>query len=625
MVKIKENDDQSFQAKFSQELGECGIDFFADEWRFVINDISPADNDVVFSWPKLTKPLEEVKPQNQYGDVLRRVAACLIIGVDGLKYSPLTAKQKIIWLRRFCLNLVVHGFERLELLTTKKAQELFFISCADGAEGKHNGRSTVQDRMALVSQLFRLQPYLGDGLREEPFPKKFRRKNTALLKDSFPWEAPPEPVSIFLIKISMQFIEDYGTDLVKIRTKYAQEVERLKSSGVKSRKLIAKEAYSAISNEALLSADRHSELLDSYDLHNSFHLAILIKHLQTACFVVITFTCGPRVSEVRRAKSDSLRYEMGVAGELVPFYYAQRSKKRYSQFGRSNELSLSGDDLPWVLSPAAAKAFSVLERLSEPARAKCGIDNLWLTMTGRALWPINGLNNHTVASNCTLNGRLRSFANFIDLSRKTGWSGTLHTHMGRKNLARFIAKRDRSVLEDLAVQYSHTSAYSVDVNYSRPDSEFRRLIKEELNREMEAVASELVGLPPEKLYIASKEGGEDRPIAKFAGKIITAVDVKVMLARGTILVPCQWGVCMYRQETSACEGAKTEPNPINRSPETCFTCSNFISTPKHQLWWSDFKKDSELLLKQSNLPEQTRLILQSRLDSAIVILKAIGE
>lgn len=625
MIIIKEHDDQRFLAQFSHDLSEFGICFDADEWRFVISATSPADSDIVFSWPKLILPLEEVRPKNQYGDVLRRVAACLIIGVDGLKYSPRTVKQKIIWLRRFCLNLVAHGFERLELLTAKKVQELFFISCADGAAGKRNGRSTVQDRMALVSQLFRLQPYLGDGLREDPFPKKFRRKNTTLLDDSLPWEAPPEPVSIFLIKVSMQFIEDFGNDLVNVRSKYAQEVERLRSAGIKNRKVIAKKAYSAICNEALLNGERHSELLNAYDLKNSFHLAILVKHLQTACFVVITFTCGPRVSEVRRAKSDSLRYEMGVTGELVPFYYAPRSKRRYSQYGQSNGLSLNGDDLPWVLSPAAANAFSILERLSEPARIKSGIDNLWLTMTGRALWPINGINNHTVASNCTLNGRLRSFANFIDLSGKTGWSGSLHTHMGRKNLARFIAKRDRSVLEDLAVQYSHTSAYSVDVNYSRPDSEFRRLIKEELSMEMESVARELVGLSPEKIYIASKGGKEERPITKLAGKIVTAVDVKVMLARGTVLVPCQWGVCMYRQETSACMGTRTEPNPINRSPEICFTCSNFISTPKHKLWWDDFRKDSEMLLKQSNLPEQTRLIVQSRLDSAIVILKTIGD
>lgn len=599
------------------------VDFYADEWRFVNGSSSVADDDVVFLWPDLVKELQQAPHKNQYGETLRKIAGCLILGIDSCKYAPCTVKRKVIWLRRFFLVLLEHGFESLALITTKRLQELFLVSSTNRTTGKLNCRATVHDRMATVSQLFRLQLFLTDSLREDPFPKLFRRKNIASLKLSSPWEAPPEPVSIYLLKVAMQFIDELGSDLVSVRSKYAQAVDEAKLSGVKNRRAIAQYAYSAISSERFLSSEARSELVRGYDLKNSFHLAVLVKHLETACFIVITFTCGPRVSEVRRATSSSIKSEIGTSGEDVAFYYAKRSKKRYPQATRSPE-SPDGDDFPWVLSPAAANAFHILERLSKPAREKSGIDNLWLTMTGRALWPINAVNNHTIASNCAINGRMRSFALFIDLAGKTGWCGSLHTHMGRKSLARFIAKRDRSVLEDLAVQYSHTSAYSVDVHYSRPDSEFRRLVKEELRCEMESVATELVGLPPSVVFLANKEVEKTKTASNFFGQFITAADVKVMLARGTVLVPCQWGVCMYRQETSACMGSKSEPNPVNRSPEVCARCSNFISTPKHKIWWENFREDSAHLLRQSNLPAQTRLLLLSRVKDAEEILNVIG-
>jgi len=74
------------------------------------------------------------------------------------------------------------------------------------------------------------------------------------------------------------------------------------------------------------------------------------------------------------------------------------------------------------------------------------------------------------------------------------------TSRGRKACARFIAKRDRAALADLAIQFGHLSPHVTDACYGQPDSEYRRLIDEELAAQMQEVATELAGLDAAASY-----------------------------------------------------------------------------------------------------------------------------
>jgi hypothetical protein len=195
--------------------------------------------------------------------------------------------------------------------------------------------------------------------------------------------------------------------------------------------------------------------------------------------------------------------------------------------------------------------------------------------------------------------------------------------MGRKHLARFIAKRDRSALGDLAQHYSHLNAESIDVSYARPDSEFRRMVKEELASEMAQVAADLLGTKSESVYCHDTEKNEGR-IGTFLGELKSSRDAKLLLASGSLLIPCQWGLCLYKQETSACDGTVVKPNPANRTPEICSACSNFMATPKHSLWWEEHKMDSLRVLMEVDLPTQTKELMNKRLVMADNVLKIIG-
>jgi len=210
------------------------------------------------------------------------------------------------------------------------------------------------------------------------------------------------------------------------------------------------------------------------------------------------------------------------------------------------------------------------------------------------------------------------------LTALDGWKFKLHSHMGRKHFARFVVKRDRGALGDLAIQYSHATAVSVDISYAMPDGEFKRLVYEELAEAMDSVVEDLSGLSESQVYSASMADGSSR-IQKFLGRVLRDSDVKRLLAAGTKLIPCQWGYCLYDEKSSACQGGRELPNPINRSPDICSSCSNFHATPVHYLWWEEYRQDSLRVLSWSGMPEQVVKVVKARLDKAVEVLDVIAK
>lgn len=606
-------------------LGSRGIDYFADEWVFIYRiERSVADKPVVFSWPLLLKGfLQSNAHVNGFPDVLKKIAACFLLGLGGISYAPSTSKTQIIWVRNFLLHLNAEGHYRLSTITARQIQSAFNRYHKNGMSGELNTAATVKQRMGIVSKIYRLGRYIDDGLIEDPFPEKYRKRISVGLKLSLKWEAPPEPVCLMLLRESISFVELMAEDIIRIFIKYTVGVDAALGGTSYVKKKVSIAARKFISDESFSNSEAANKFIIGLNATKPQDIAFLLRHLLSACFVIISYTSGARVSEVRRAGMGSIKRVEHIEGREYPYYFAPRSKKRFDAYQNASNGG-EDEDHPWILSPAAEGAFKILERVSEPARLKSGHNNLWLVTTGNALWPFSPTKGYVVVSGSTINKRLNDFGIFIGLESKTGWSGKLHSHMGRKHFARFVAKRDRTALGDLAVQYSHTSAFSVDISYASPDSEFRRLVREELNVEMESIASELAGLSPDDIYLSpgAKIGG--RSVGKFVGQFRTSKEVKILLARGTTLVPCQWGVCMYRQETSACKGSRLEPNPAVKSPVVCKGCANFFATPKHYLWWENYKQDSVRLLRQSNISLQAKLILESRLAEAEEVLSDIG-
>ena len=114
-------------------------------------------------------------------------------------------------------------------------------------------------------------------------------------------------------------------------------------------------------------------------------------------------------------------------------------------------------------------------------------------------------------------------------------------------------------------------------------------------------------------------------VTQFLGEMRSALDVRRLLASGVRLVPCDWGMCIYRQETSLCEGTRDGPSAERRSPNVCRKCLNFVAPARHLPFWRRRIGDCRRVLSHRDLPQQTKSLVQERLAEALDVLTKIQQ
>lgn len=603
-----------------REITEINSEWWADDkWSFVLSPGKElVEKPVTIDFEKICLSIGGLENSIVMND-LKQLAVCWIGGLDGRRKSaPATVLNKIRIIARFYRGVSKEGVERLCLLTQKKVEEILFNHILSDTKNLR----TVSFVCSVIRDLYLFKDWLVDGLPKDPFTLTIRGRLLSGLHNGDRWNAPDEPSSLLLLAKALEIIDSLpGLVLPRLRL-YAQYVAEANKIGLDSKKRVSNYVLNKFSKMIAVGIDgldRERQFYNGLDLNRPADLALLVKRLQDACFVVLTYTSGFRVSELRRMTSKSLIWREHINGDRYPYLVARRSKKRYSAYDNSSGGTL--DSNPWVISPGGVKAFAVLVELSALVRDRSGVDNVWACYAGNGLWPLrSSVKRVSVPSGGVFNSRLNKFAIFVGLTDASGWKYRLHSHMGRKHFARYIVKRDRSGLGALALQYSHASAVSVDVSYAMPDAEFRRLIQDELATAMDSVVQELAGQDPERIYYSNKSG---RSVQRFMGSFVKEKDAKRLIATGTLLIPCQWGYCDYEKTQSSCSGGEL-PNPVRRTPEVCSSCPNFIATSVHEQWWREYLNDSERVLKLSSIPKQTVELLKARAEKAREVLSFIG-
>lgn len=601
-------------ADSTEPLSRFNINYEDDLWVLNRNGTIEADKPTRLDWPKLFRGYRNtLKLNSSYRELLKKFAEGMILG-EGGSFSPETIRLKIIFLLKLFAQMQAQGYKHISLMDSSSIVRILEVNSKSGKGVK---KRTLSGWVTTINQLYQMKLYTKVCFTGPPISKKEISRLQAHLQDQGYWEAPPEPVGVYLLRESISFLEDHANNILDLYESYISAVENALSQGINTRKRVSRYVSRLVGTSEFGNLLQDIPLCDGWRAE-AISVTTLISHISAACFIIITFTCGQRVSEIRRASSKSVHPRVHDNGVKHYYYHAARSKRHYLANKNTSE-GTGLSDTPWILSPAAVKAFEILVRMSRPAREKSGIDNLWLSSHGNALWPFNPTKGFSVIGSTCINVRLNGFSKFLSLQKNTQWGGRLHSHMGRKHLARFVAKRDRSALGDLAQQYSHLSSDSVDFSYARPDSEFRRMIQEELAVEMAQIGVELLSASPDYIYTAPKTQRAER----FLGELRTTRDIKLLVSSGVQLLPCQWGVCLYSQETSACQGTKQKPNIEKRTPKICSECSNFIATPKHLLWWTEFEADCKKAMKQSSTPMQLRLLLEERLTTTKSVMRRL--
>ena len=344
----------------------------------------------------------------------------------------------------------------------------------------------------------------------------------------------------------------------------------------------------------------------------------LVQRLYEACFVVISYLVGPRVSEILGLRPGCIEYRPAAAaeGDERFAYLVGRIYKTASSPG--------GKEHRWPAPPAVERAVAIMEILSEPLRKRSGRPELWLLSAHAGLLGPNAL-IHLPVTEVIINRLNRFFAPFIGLPDHAGEPWRLTTHQGRKTFARFVGKRDRTGLHALQHHLGHVSRVMTDRSYVGTDFQLGELIDQQAQEETRAALEELLTAT----RLAGKGGRLIASRSQFRGRTLDGnvrAYVDFLMAETDLrLGVCDWGYCVYRVESSACFGNEKGPNPALRTQSTCVGCANFAVTAKHRPVWETRRARNAALLEHPTLDPVSRELATTRITECDGILAELDQ
>ena len=186
----------------------------------------------------------------------------------------------------------------------------------------------------------------------------------------------------------------------------------------------------------------------------------LVDRIYDACFVVVAYLIGARVSEILGLQVGCIEQHPSVDGTESFAYLVGRIYK--------TTRSKDGEAHRWVAPEPVQRAIKVMKQLSDTLRYRTGQNDLWLVMASTGL--VGPAPRIGIPTQSTIINRLNNaFAPFIDLPLFQGEAWHLNTHQGRKTFARFVGKRDRTGLHALQAHFGHVTRVMTDRGYVGTD------------------------------------------------------------------------------------------------------------------------------------------------------------
>lgn len=341
----------------------------------------------------------------------------------------------------------------------------------------------------------------------------------------------------------------------------------------------------------------------------------LADRIYDACFVVIAYLVGARVSEILGLQSGCIeQHPSGDGGENFAYLVGQIYKTARGGDGEAHR---------WVAPVPVERAVEVMGRLSARLRLQSRRSELFLVMASTGLVGPTARINLPVVS--TIISRLNNqFAPFIGLPDHEGEPWHLNTHQGRKTFARFVGKRDRTGLHALQAHFGHVTRVMTDRGYVRTDFALDDLIERHAQEETRAALEEvltataLAGKGGRMIAARSQFRGRTRDgdVQAYVGFLMAETDLRLGV--------CDWGYCVYRVETAACFGDERGPNPVLRTESTCLSCANFAVTARHRSVWQARRDRNAGLLEQSGLDPVSRKLAETRITECDHILTELN-
>lgn len=492
------------------------------------------------------------------------------------------------------------------------------LSERKGRNGGYLLPITLTGHFEVLSYLYRLRDDLGDGLCVDPFVGRSPRQVAGAFGVNSYGRYTPDAIAVPLVQQSIEFLENGAIDVLRARELYAstmaEALKTIRSNGNCNGRVL--DALATISIRTPRGLQRIFRVQDLTDL---------IEMLYAACFVVISYLIGSRVSEILHLHSGCVqsRATHGVSGvSEIEVLTGALFKHESGYYGRPHE---------WIAPRAAIHAVSVLEALSAPNRLRTERTELWLRArsVSRAMGATEWQREPTgpyplrIVTTFTITNTLQRYVRWLNLPLHEGRAWPLMAREGRKTFARFAALRDRTCLYALAQHLGHRERAMTDSGYAGTDYALEREIRTEVLEQSVTAWEHMLSTP----QLGGRAGGEilaKRP--QFRGARMKS-DIRsyarTLVEAGLVLGVCDYGYCVYRQEYSACRGTTAGPNPVYREPSTCARCLNFAVSTPHRPYWLDQAQRCHALLQEPALPTQTLKIARERLKEAEAVLRSI--
>ena len=476
---------------------------------------------------------------------------------------------------------------------------------------------TVHQHLCLLVYLYQFRDEFDNGLSVDPCPGQSLLQLAGVRRTNMRrWPYTPDVIAVPLIQGATDLLATCAIDILRAREIYATAMAAARRRGV---------CYSTCTYHAERALRRITTLTPRgpRTIESAADLAELVNLLYAACFVVIAYLVGPRVSELLQLKAGCIqaRSIQGPSGQTeLAMMVGSIFRGEPGYHGRVHE---------WVAPQAAVHAISVLEALSAPHRQRTGRNQLWLRGLGRGRsfgakeWQAEFKGPWHIPTSPGVAASVNHFATWLALPHDSGQPWHFSTHQGRKTFVRFAALRDRSALFALAQHLGHRDRSVTDTGYAGTDYALDREIQAEILEQSVCAWEHMLSAP----QLGGRAGAEilaKRP--QFRG-VRMKTDLKsyarMLVEAGLTLGVCEYGYCVFRVEYSACRGTVAGPNPAYREPSTCARCKNFVVSSHHRPYWSDQVRRHEALLNEPALPSQTLKIARERLEEACSMLRSI--
>jgi hypothetical protein len=529
---------------------------------------------------------------------------------SGRPLRPSTVAHYFLTLRCLLLWMDTEGFHRFADLDRSALlrfqqwlrQRPLAGRCVPRAPG------TIQRHLYLFAHVHRFSDELDDGLSFDPFEGGDCRQAAGYHEGlRRPWPYTPHAVAVALVQAAIDLVVHDAAPVLRAWQTYRRAAAGGRGAG------------HAHTGRATLALQRASAGMSEADrpVQSVAELVARTDRLYAACFVVISYLVGPRVSEILHLKAGCVQRRCADVGdEPVTVIVGAIFKRQPGYHGEPHE---------WVAPPAAVQAVAVLEALSAGHRAVSGRGELWLRRrrgNGATEWHVVLPGQLEIPAHTRINVQLQRFGAWLGLAHEERpW--TLSTHQGRKTFARFAALRDRTCLFALAQQLGHRERAETDHGYVGSDYRLDQEIDAEILQQSVDAWEHMLAAPG----LGGRAGAEivaNRP--RFRGRRMKeelASYARLLVDAGLVLGVCDWGFCVYREEYSACLGNTAGPNPARREPSTCARCQNFVVSRQHRPYWTDQLHRCERLLDEPALPLQTLRIVRQRLEEARSLIRSI--